>query len=153
MSGGPRCAVLAPVAAVMTAARVDVRPLFRPLGGELLSLLRGLEPTAWTAPAVGRWAVRDVVAHLLDGDLRRLTFHRDQQPLLAPERPFEGFSDLTAFLNGLNAAWVEAAKRIGPRTLVDVLTVTTDQVAMFFESLDLEAPAFFPVAWARRALR
>jgi uncharacterized protein (TIGR03083 family) len=132
----------------MTATRVDVRPLFRPLGDELLRLLRGLEATTWNAPAVGGWAVRDVVAHLLDGDLRRLSFHRDAQPLPAPDRPIETFADLTAFLNGLNASWVEAAKRIGPRALTDLLAVTTDQVATFFESLDLDAPAFLPVTWA-----
>ena len=33
----------------------------------------------------GEWRVRDVVAHILDGSLRRLSFHRDGQTPPAPE--------------------------------------------------------------------
>jgi uncharacterized protein (TIGR03083 family) len=52
--------------------------LLRPLLGELLALLRGLRGEQWDAPTVaGGWRVRDVAAHLLDGDLRKVAVFRD----------------------------------------------------------------------------
>ena len=52
--------------------------LFPPLYEELEHLLRGLAPEEWERPTVaGAWRVRDVVAHLLDGDLRKLSAYGD----------------------------------------------------------------------------
>ena len=57
---------------------IDTRALFRPVSSALVALLRDLRPEAWQLPTVaGTWVVRDVVAHLLDTTLRRLSFHRD----------------------------------------------------------------------------
>ena len=54
---------------------------FEPLHAELIALLRGLGPGDWHRPtACALWSVRDITAHLLDDDLRRLSFHRDGQP-------------------------------------------------------------------------
>ncbi|MEO6056721.1 MAG: maleylpyruvate isomerase N-terminal domain-containing protein, partial [Gemmatimonadales bacterium] len=62
-------------------APVLVLDRLRPLHAELLRLLRGLTADDWHRPTVcALWSVRDVVAHLLDDDLRRLSFHRDGQP-------------------------------------------------------------------------
>ena len=52
-----------------------------PLHAELIALLRSLTPDDWSRPtACALWSVRDIAAHLLDDDLRRLSFHRDGQP-------------------------------------------------------------------------
>jgi hypothetical protein len=84
---------------------VDTGPLFAPLHDELLSLLRGL-PRNWTRPtAAGAWLVRDVVAHLLDVILRRLSYHRDGHRARARPNGARGVT----FLNGLNREWVRAA--------------------------------------------
>ena len=57
----------------------DTRRAFRPLSVEIVGLLRSLSVEDWTLPTVaGSWRVRDVVAHLLDTALRRLSFHRDR---------------------------------------------------------------------------
>jgi hypothetical protein len=57
---------------------VDTRELFAPLHAELIGLLRGLSDADWERPTVaGAWRVRDVAAHLLDGDLRKLSAGRD----------------------------------------------------------------------------
>ena len=57
---------------------VDTRAMFRPVSGALVRLLRALSPGDWLQPTVaGTWLVRDVVAHLLDTTLRRLSFQRD----------------------------------------------------------------------------
>ena len=128
---------------------LDTVTLFARLGDELLALLRGLDPEDWTRPtACALWSVRDVAAHLLDGDLRRLSFQRDRLPLLAPDSEISSRGDLVAFLNQLNAEWIRAAKRLSPALLIELLGFTSTRVRALFESLDPQAPAFFPVAWA-----
>jgi len=122
---------------------------FTPLLSELLSLLRSLEEDDWgRSTAAGRWTVKDVAAHLLDGDLRRLSFQRDRHPVPAPPFPVENPADLVAFLDRLNAEWVVAARRMSPRLLVELLAVTGEEVARLFRDLDPMGPALFSVAWA-----
>jgi len=48
----------------------------------------------------GRWRVRDVAAHLLDGELRTLAAHRDGHRL-APERLPESYTDVLALIERL----------------------------------------------------
>lgn len=127
---------------------VDVRPLLRPLGDELLALLRSLDAGDWARPATARWTVRDVAAHLLDTALRRLTFHRDGVPMPPPSDPIAGYADLAAFLHRLNAEWIAASARMSPRVLCDLLAVADRQQAELLASLDPDGEAFWPVAWA-----
>jgi hypothetical protein len=120
---------------------------FSPLSRELVHLLEGLDPGAWELPASTRWRVRDVAAHILDGDLRRLSFERDGRP---PPAPAEGVA-FPAFLGGLNEAWVQAMDRLSPMLLTGLLAWTGPQLATFYRGFTAEAlaaPAFFPVSWA-----
>lgn len=128
---------------------IETAHLFLPLQRELVALLRALEPGQWLSPTVaGEWRVREVAAHLLDGDLRRLSMHRDGNVPPPPESRIKGHRDLVAFLNGLNASWVKASARLSPRVITDMLEWTGPQVAELFESLPPHGEAFFPVAWA-----
>ncbi|HET7746502.1 MAG TPA: maleylpyruvate isomerase N-terminal domain-containing protein [Vicinamibacteria bacterium] len=127
---------------------VDVRPLLLPLHEELMALLRGLPASDWARPATARWTVRDVAAHLLDTDVRRLSFHRDRHPVPPPDRAIDGYDALAAVLHGLNAEWIAAARRLSPAVLVDLLAVAGEQSARFLSSLDPQAVALWPVAWA-----
>jgi len=127
---------------------VETAHLFGPLHEQLMELLRGLGAADWSKDTVCRgWAVRDIAAHLLDGDLRRLSFGRDGHTAPGPGR-VDGFADLVAFLNELNADWVRAARRLSPRVLTELLDVAGAEVARYVSSLDPHAPATFPVAWA-----
>src|SRR4051812_43096059 len=102
-------------------APTDTRPYFRPVARALVELLRGLPPDAWDRPTIaGAWRVRDVVAHVLDGTLRRVSFHRDRQPPPAPEEAPRTEQEFVAFINGLNRQWADAARRLSPRVLTDV---------------------------------
>ena len=131
---------------------VETVELFPPLHNALLTLLRNLSDEDWHKPTVARlWSVKDIVAHLLDGDVRRLSFQRDGLPDLEPETPIASYRDLVAFLNQLNADWIKAARRISPVLLIDLLALTGPQVYVFFKTLDPFAPAIFPVAWAGEA--
>jgi len=128
---------------------IFVAELFRQIHGELLSLLTGLSDDDWSKPTAARqWVVKDIAAHLLDGDIRRLSYQRDKAPMVPPASPIETYRDLVDFLNQLNADWVRAAKRISPRLLIEFLDVTGSQVCELFKSLDPFAPALFGVAWA-----
>jgi uncharacterized protein (TIGR03083 family) len=122
--------------------------LFRPLGRELVTLLQGLTPEEWTGPtSAPEWSVKDVAAHLLDVDLRRLSAQRDGH-IPAPTQPIASNADLVAYLNHLNRTWVEAARRLSAQVLVEELRLSSDRVAALFETSDPMAPATFPVAWA-----
>jgi uncharacterized protein (TIGR03083 family) len=123
--------------------------LFAEIHTELLVLLRSLGPEDWEKPtAAGAWRVRDIAAHLLDGDLRRLSFQRDQMTPAPPEKPIESYQDLVGYLNQLNADWTRAARRLSPRLVIDFLSMTGSEVATLFRSLDPFGPALFGVAWA-----
>ena len=127
----------------------DTRLLFRPLCGEIVDLLRTLGGDDWERPTMaGTWRVRDVVAHLLDTALRRLSFHRDRSMPPTPERAIAHERDLVDFINDLNASWVRAAERVSPRALTDLYVRVSADLADFVETLSLDAPALFPVSWA-----
>jgi uncharacterized protein (TIGR03083 family) len=128
---------------------IFVTELFCQIHGELLSLLRNLSGDDWGKPTAARlWTVKDIVAHLLDTDIRRISSRRDKAPRVTPETPIESYSDLVNFLNQLNADWVGAARRISPGLLIEFLEITGPQVCELFKSLDPFAPAPIGVLWA-----
>jgi len=127
----------------------DARFLFRPLSGEIVALLQSLSPEEWERPTLaGSWRVRDVVAHLVDTGLRRLSFQRDHSVPPAPAAPVTTERELAAFINDLNATWVRAAARLSPRVLTDLYAHVSIALADFVEGIPLDAPALFAVSWA-----
>jgi len=126
----------------------DTRPLFRPTGESLVALLRGLPGDAWTRPAVGRWQIRDVVAHLIDIGMRRVSFHRDRHGPPPPPFPIQSDADFVRFINQINADWVGASRRLSPRQLTDAYAASVRELADFAESLPPDAPGLFGVSWA-----
>jgi uncharacterized protein (TIGR03083 family) len=128
---------------------VNLVPLFPGLHQELMTLLRGLEPVDWSKPtACALWSVKDIVAHLLDTCLRRLSFDRDRLQSGGPRRTFASYADLVGYINQLNAEWVGTMRRVSPRVLMDILDLTEPQLHAYFASLDPNAPATIGVAWA-----
>ena len=127
----------------------DTRPFFRPVVNELIDLLEPLPVEAWERPTVaGSWRVRDVVTHLLDSTLRRLSFHRDRHPPPSPARPITSAADFVTFINALNAEWVAATQRISPAMLFRLYAVAGVELADFFERSSMDDPALFTVSWA-----
>ena len=127
---------------------IDTRPFFRPLAAENLSLLRSLKPDDWLRPTVaGSWRVREVVAHLADTALRRVSLQRDgwQLPGAAAAIAANG---LVPFINDLNARWIAASSPLSPRVLIELYESASSALAAFIETLSLTDPAFFAVSWA-----
>jgi uncharacterized protein (TIGR03083 family) len=127
---------------------VHLVPLFPGLYRELMSVLRPLDPAGWQKPtACALWSVKDIVAHLLDTCLRRLSFGRDGLST-SPDRPITSYTDLVDYLNHLNAQWVAATRRLSPRVLMDFLDLAEPQLHQYLGSLAPDDPAVFGVAWA-----
>lgn len=134
-----------PLAPLRTADR------FAPLAARLLDLLRELEPEDWVRPATRRWRVRDVVAHLVDTDLRRVARHRDGHVGPPPSRPIASASDLQVLIDELNESWVAASARLSPAILLELLELSSGrcvEALVALEAASADAPAAFPVAWA-----
>lgn len=129
-------------------APLDTAPYFAPLHGALISMLRSLQPADWDRPTVaGSWRVRDVAAHLLDGDLRKLAAHRDGHSL-AVANPPRNYAEVVTLIQQLNAGGVAFGARLSARLLTDLLEVSGRWTSDFVAALDPEALALFPVAWA-----
>ena len=124
--------------------RIDARPLFAQDRAVLLRLVQDLGPGEWERPtAAAPWRVRDVVAHLLGDDLSRLARTRDGHSPVGPQQN----EPLAAFLHRFNDEWVQAARRVSPRLLIDLLDLTSPQVLALWRDIDLDAITE-PVTWA-----
>lgn len=127
---------------------ISVKELFPVLDRLLFEALQSCSPEDWQRSTLaGTWTVKDIAAHLLDGNLRVLSMGRDgyfgeQAPAI------NAYSDLVGWLNQLNADWVQACKRMSPATLLDWLKSTGPEVSAYYHSLPPFSPALFPVAWA-----
>ncbi|MEI9911059.1 MAG: maleylpyruvate isomerase N-terminal domain-containing protein [Bacteroidota bacterium] len=127
---------------------IDIMPLFPLLNNELISFLKNLFPGDWQKQTVAsKWKVKDVAAHLLDGNYRRIALHRDGWAI-SPGKPVESYTGLVQYLNDLNADWVKAAKRLSPRIITELLESTNKEVYTIFKNLDPFAIAAYPVSWA-----
>lgn len=113
---------------------IIVIDLFEPLLGHLLGLLSRLDEQDWgRATPCQEWTVKDVALHLLGDDIGLLSRGRDKETTsLLPPGP-----DLVSRINAQNQLWVEAARRMSPRLLCDLLEHTGHQVIDYFRSLSL----------------
>lgn len=127
---------------------IEVLPLFEKLDEKLIELLSSLTPEEWQKPTIAaKWQVKDIAAHLLDGNLRSLSLLRDQYNPAAGVK-IEIYADLVTYLNQLNNDWVVAAKRLSPQVLTALLESTGKEYIAFLHTLDPWADALFSVAWA-----
>jgi len=126
---------------------VDVVHLLPLLDNLLMELLKSLTPGEWDKPTVAKlWKVKDVAAHLLDGNVRILSMLRDGYQGENPE--INSYQDLLDFLNRLNADWVKAMKRVSPAMLILLLEITGPLYCQYYQSLDPFDKAGFAVNWA-----
>lgn len=124
---------------------IETIHLFKPLDNHLINLLEDLLDEEWYKPTICKaWTVKDIAAHLLDGNLKRIGIHRDKYFGQARRDS----QDLLAYLNEMNATWVHAADRLSPRLLIDLLHISSDMYINQFKELDPMGQAVFPVTWA-----
>lgn len=122
--------------------------LFPILDDLLIELLKSFSIDEWHLPTIAkRWTVKDIASHLLDGNLRGLSFSRDNYFGESPTN-IHSYTDLVAHLNFLNSSWTKATKRISPTVLIELLAVTGKNYTRHLQTLNLYEKAIFPVAWA-----
>ena len=91
--------------------------LFPQLEEKLIELLRSLGPEDWEAQTLApKWKVKDVAAHLLDTQVRKLAAARhgykpENSKKLTPER-------LISLINSLNAEGVRQYSQLQPDELI-----------------------------------
>jgi uncharacterized protein (TIGR03083 family) len=119
---------------------------FAALRIQLLGVLADLSAEDWARPtAAPGWSVKDVAAHLLGGDVGILSRKRDG--FRPPGAVFRTYAELVELVNRLNKDWVQAARRMSPRLLCELLAFTGPEVEAYFLSLDVLALGE-PVSWA-----
>jgi uncharacterized protein (TIGR03083 family) len=121
--------------------------LFQVLDELLIDLLATLSPEDWNKPTLARlWTVKDIAAHLLDGNVRGIASLHSYEPPVSAQ--INSYQDLVNHLNQLNADWVNAMKRISPQLLIQQLVSTGEQYIQYLNTLEPFAPAKYSVAWA-----
>ena len=126
---------------------IQTTHLFPVLDRLLIDVLKSLSPEDWDKPTLARlWKVKDVAAHLLDGNMRVIS----SQQRFTGETPssINNYRELVDYLNELNATWVKAMKRVSPALLTELLEITGTQYSEYMASQDLFSTAIFSVAWA-----
>src|SRR5580692_8935916 len=136
----------------MSAACEPLQPIFTPqlfpkLEAKLIELLRGLAPEDWEKQTLApRWKVKDVAAHLLDTQIRKLAAARhgykaENSKKLSPAK-------LVTLINSLNAEGVRQYSRLQPDELISRMETASRESAEFHQALDPFGTATFPVSWA-----
>jgi uncharacterized protein (TIGR03083 family) len=121
--------------------------LFPGLEAKLIELLRGLSPQDWEKQTLApKWKVKDVAAHLLDTQVRKLTAARhgykpENSKKLSPAK-------LVALINSLNAEGVRQYSRLPPDELISRMEEASRESAEYHQALDPFGTAMFPVSWA-----
>ena len=120
----------------------DLRPLFPRERAALLEVLSSLDDAEWQLPtACPGWTVHDLALHLLNDDLRYLAGKRDgysspHGPVVAP--PY-GRAEVTALVNELNQRWIDGARWMSPRQLMELLAQSGEELARYLETVEMGA--------------
>lgn len=125
---------------------INVVHLLPLLDEELIAILKSLSADDWKRRTIAKlWTVKDVAAHLLDGNIRMLSLLRDNY--FAEKPGGQSYQDLLDFLNGLNADWVKAMKRVSPQMLIFLLELTGKPFCAYFNSLQPFDKSILTVDW------
>ena len=115
-----------------------VLEVYRPERSTLTRLLEGLGPDEWGRPTeCPKYTVKGVATHILGDDLSLLSRQRDRADnglsILSAEMPR---SDFRTLLDTFNDHWVAVARFLSPDLVVELLAVTGEWTAEYYESVD-----------------
>jgi uncharacterized protein (TIGR03083 family) len=124
----------------------NVVHLLPQLDEQLIALLQSLTAAEWQAQTIAKlWTVKDVAAHLLDGNIRVLSMLRDGY--FGEKNTATNYEELVQFLNGLNADWVKAMKRVSPQMLILLHQITGPLYCRYYAALSPSDTSLFAVNW------
>src|SRR5215467_11124917 len=121
--------------------------LFPKLEKMLIQVLSSLSADDWEKQTIApKWKVKDVAAHLLDTELRRLSVCRDGY---AGEAPAIGSHvGLVDFVNRMNQEGVSIFRRLSRDILISLIEQASAELCDYFASLDPFAQAQWGVSRA-----
>lgn len=134
---------------MMTFIPTDLRPLFPQERAALLDVLRSLSAEEWQLPTVCTgWSIHDVGLHLLNGDMRFIAGHRDgyQAPNGPRVQPPYGRAEVTALVDEINNSWVNGARWMSPRQVMDGLARSGIEYSATMSTFNMDALGI-PVDW------
>lgn len=119
-----------------------VLEVLRPEREALLATLEGLDRVAWSRPTeCPAYTVKGIATHLLGDDLSLLSRQRDAAEnglfQIAAELPGVDFRTL---LDTFNDRWVTAAQYLSAELLIELLRLTGEWTASYYEQVDPDAP-------------
>ncbi len=129
--------------------QIECIHLFPQLTEELLKLLRSLNHKEWLKPSpIKNRTVKDLVSHLIDGSLRKLSIQRDgfEDKSISPN--INSYDDLVQHIQILNSDWMNILRRLSPEILIDLLEYSETQFNEFIKTLNPRDKALYGVAWA-----
>lgn len=126
---------------------IFIAHLFPKLEAKLIELLRSLAPEDWEKQTLApKWKVKDVAAHLLDTQIRKLAAARhgykpENSKKLSPAK-------LVTLINSLNAEGVRQYGLLTPSDLISRMEKASRESSEYHQALDPFGAAMFPVSWA-----
>jgi uncharacterized protein (TIGR03083 family) len=121
--------------------------LFPRIEAKLIELLRSLAPEEWEKQTIApKWKVKDVAAHLLDTQTRKLAAAR--RPAGTDRPQITSPAELLALINKLNEEGVRQCGRLTPDELISRMEAASMESAEYHQALDPFGTAMFPVSWA-----
>jgi uncharacterized protein (TIGR03083 family) len=118
-----------------------VLDVYRPERRSLLDLLNGLTLDDWRRPTeCPSYSVKGIATHILGDDLSLLSRQRDgaESGLVSLAREMTG-SDFRTLLDAFNDRWVATAAFVSNALLIELLQLTGEWTALFYEGVDPNA--------------
>ena len=115
---------------------------YRPERDAFLELLAGLSADEWTTPTeCPAYSVKGIATHVLGDDLSLLSRQRDRavQGLVYMADELPG-ADFRTLLDAFNDQWVSAARFMSPALLIELLRLSGEWTAAYYESVDPDMP-------------
>src|ERR1700736_2473236 len=125
-----------------SSSRSIVLDVYRPERDSLLDLLEGLGSDDWSrSTECPAYSVKGVATHILGDDLSLLSRQRDSavQGLVLLADELAG-ADFRTLLDTFNDRWVAASRFLSPRLLTELLRLSGEWTAEYYEEVDPEAP-------------
>lgn len=127
---------------------IETVSLFPELNAKLIELLKGMDDDEWRrATHFPNWKVKDIVAHLLDTSIRRLSLQRDGYSP-EPGASISSYKELVRHITNMADRWAAAFAGVSPQVLIEMVEEYQDQLVEFLHTLDPFGIAHFSVAWA-----
>jgi len=129
---------------------IETYQLFSEITEKLIVLLEKMDEEQWNNPTCyPSWKVRDIVAHLIQTSIGRLSIQRDGYSVFGDVgQNVPSFEDLSRFIDRSNSNWSDLFRTVSPRILLDFIRISEKQLADFILTQELHSKALYAVTWA-----